>query len=401
MDWMIRMPWIMKITRYAFLLILLFGIGCTVDTYSPGATTDQPGENKTSTVELIQTPVNSAVSTTGPPTESSQNSTISSELNPLTGLPGGQPGILDRRPILIKVENLPRLHRPQWGMSNADQVYEYYTEEGTTRFASIFYGQNSSMVGPIRSARYFDIQLIQMYKAVFVFGSAYPKLLEDLQKQNFSNRLIIEQPNSCPALCRFDPDGQNLLIANIIELENTVKNYGIDNVRQNLGGMAFSTLSQPGGQIAEKVYLRFSGAIYNRWDFDSSTGKYYRFEETQNDVNRDNEVYAALTDRLTGQQISAENIAVLFTEYVALMKPGESEVYDIPLTGSGIAYVIRDGALFKVFWHRDKPTDLVSFTFEDGTPFGFKPGQTWFEILGKYSYMYQDGKGWRFEFVVP
>src|ERR1035437_7075608 len=62
-------------------------------------------------------------------------------VDPLTGLKVANPALLQRRPMLIKVSNLPRSVRPQWGLSFADIVFEYYTEEGSTRFAAIFYGQ--------------------------------------------------------------------------------------------------------------------------------------------------------------------------------------------------------------------------------------------------------------------
>ncbi len=56
-------------------------------------------------------------------------------------------------------------------------MYEYYTEQGGTPFAVVFYGNNSETVGPIRSARFFDFNVIRMYKASFIFGYAYADLL--------------------------------------------------------------------------------------------------------------------------------------------------------------------------------------------------------------------------------
>lgn len=80
-------------------------------------------------------------------------SNFPADVDPLTGLKVGDPSILERRPLIIKVSNLPRGIRPQWGLSLADNVYEYYTEEGTTRFAAVFYGQDASMAWWDRSAR--------------------------------------------------------------------------------------------------------------------------------------------------------------------------------------------------------------------------------------------------------
>jgi hypothetical protein len=67
--------------------------------------------------------------------------------------------MLNRRPIVIKVENIPRQDRPQWGLTLADIVFEYYTEQGGTRFAAVYYGQEAEKVGPIRSARFFDFNV--------------------------------------------------------------------------------------------------------------------------------------------------------------------------------------------------------------------------------------------------
>jgi len=93
-------------------------------------------------------------------------------INPLTGLPVNDSTILNRRPVAVKISNYPRETRPQWGLSEADHVFEYYHEGGLTRFHAIFYGTDVEEAGPIRSARFADEDLIRAYKSVFAFGSA-------------------------------------------------------------------------------------------------------------------------------------------------------------------------------------------------------------------------------------
>jgi hypothetical protein len=75
------------------------------------------------------------------------------DVDPLTGLPGDDLRLFQRRPIVIKVTNFPRSVRPQWGLSQADQVFEYYIGDEMSRFIGIFYGKDASRVGPVRSAR--------------------------------------------------------------------------------------------------------------------------------------------------------------------------------------------------------------------------------------------------------
>lgn len=334
-------------------------------------------------------------------------------VDPLTGLEVKDPTLLARRPIVIKVENIPRAHRPQWGLSLADLVYEYYTEFGATRFAAIFYGNDSERVGPIRSGRFVDSQIVEMYKAVFVYGSAYPPVQSRFFSSNFASRLILETTQSCPALCRYDPNGQNLLVANTIAMKDYLVTREVDNTPQNQDGMFFKQEPPSGGEAASQVYLRYSGEVYNRWDYNPITGAYLRFADKEDDVNRNNEVYEQLSDRLTGLPVSAQNVVTICVPHQYFVKNESGEVLDILLDpaapsfascdgqvykgGMGPAYIARDGKMFKATWVRAAPSSILTLINPDGTPFAFKPGQTWFEIIGASSRVEPKGDGtWRF-----
>ena len=145
-----------------------------------------------------------------------------------------------------------------------------------------------------------------------------------------------------------------------------------------------------------QVYVRYSGVIYNRWDYDPSTNKYLRFSDTADDFNNNNEQYAQVTDRLTGQPLAFDNLVVLYVSH-ELYSPG---IYDIQLNGSGAGYAFRDGQAYQVNWQRNNGS-VVSLTNPDGTPFPFKPGTTWFEVIGMNSTLKQTGESWRFTHVMP
>ena len=87
-------------------------------------------------------------------------SNFPSNINPLTGLSVKDTRTLNRRPISIKVSNYPRSIRPQWGLSQADQIFEYYHEAGLTRFNAIFYSNDVDRIGPIRSGRFSDVDIV-------------------------------------------------------------------------------------------------------------------------------------------------------------------------------------------------------------------------------------------------
>jgi Protein of unknown function (DUF3048) N-terminal domain/Protein of unknown function (DUF3048) C-terminal domain len=378
-----------------------------VPTLAVAASTSTPRASKTPTLTptatmVPETPTPTASPTPAYPPEGRGPDNFAANVDPLTGLEVKDPSLLDRRPIVIKVENLPREHRPQWGLSMADLIYEYYTEEGSTRFAAVYYGSDAERVAPIRSGRFFDSNVVQMYKAVFVYGSAYPDVQNRFFNSDFAGRLILEiGTKSCPSLCRYDPNGLNLLASNTAALKDYLKTRKVDNSRQNQDGMFFKLEPPAGGETADKVFVRYSGAIYNRWDYDAATGRYLRFSDKQNDLNRNNEVYEQLTDRLTGQPIAADNVVTLCAPHQYYVKTAESEVIDIIMDnrvasytgcdgqtykgGSGPAYVARDGKIYKVTWQRSSKSSVLTLVNPDGSPFPFKPGQTWFEVIGASS----------------
>lgn len=371
----------------------------------------------TQTPRVVDTPTPAATPTLPYPPEGRGPDNFAAGVNPLTGLQVENPGLLERRPMVIKVENIPREHRPQWGLSLADIVYEYYTEFGATRFAAVFYGQDAEMVGPIRSGRFFDSNVVQMYKAMLVYGSAYPDVNNRFFRSDFANRLVLETENSCPGLCRYDPNGQNLLVADTASLQTYLQQRPVENTRQNLDGMFFQLDAPDGGDTAAQVFVRYSGAIYNRWDYDTASGRYLRFSDAENDVNRQNEVYNQLTDRLTNQPIAADNVVMLCVPHSYYVRRADSEVLDIIMDASrvasyvacdgktypgsaGPAYIARDGRLYATTWQRANAASVLTLVNEDGSLFPFKPGQTWFEVLGASTRVEQQGEAWRFNHIM-
>jgi hypothetical protein len=355
----------------------------------------------TASPTITLTPTPTFTPTPAYPPEGYGPSNFPENINPLTGLEVEDISHLNRRPVLVKVSNLPRVVRPQWGLSLADIVYEYYTEEGTTRFAAVFYGNDAEKVGSVRSARFFDAHLIRMYNAIFAFGSADYRVRYRLYNSEFANRLMLEWTAVCPAMCREAPGGHDFLFANTKELTAYAEKIGVeDHSRQPLDGMLFQ-MQPPGGAMgaASNVYTWYSSVIYNRWDYDPAQGHYVRFSDTENATTEAEEQYAQLTDALTGDPITADTLVVLFTPhpYYSLTP----EIVDISLEGSGVAYVFRDGNAYQVLWKRASAYTPLTLVYEDGRPFPFKPGTTWFEVMGQTSEARQEGTKWYFKQHFP
>ena len=80
----------------------------------------------------------------------------------------------------------------------------------------------------------------------------------------------------------------------------------------------------------------------------------------------------------------------------------DDEVYHIDLTGSGEAYVFRDGVGIVARWSRaniDQPLSLTDAT--NGAAISLRPGITFYQVIGANSYVDQDAGEWNFHHTTP
>jgi len=324
--------------------------------------------------------------------------------NPLTGLPVADPSLLERRPMVIKVANSPDYVRPQSGLSLADVVYEYYIEWGDTRFIAVMYGNDSTMVGPVRSGRYFDEHVARMYNAFLMFKYADPREYSYLKNSTLNEFLVVPGNGPCPPYV-FGPekrDDYNNFFFNTSKWANCAARMGLDNSKQTLRNGFFTEQVAESDLTATRIFSFYSKYSYNYWNYDPATHKYFRYQEANDIVGKKTEAYAPLSDAQTGLPVTAENVVVLFVPYTfANQYEAHDEVYHIDLLDSGNAYVFRDGFAFPALWNRTDENQPLLLTTLTGNPIYLRPGRTFYQVMGVKSTYTQDGADWRFVFNTP
>jgi hypothetical protein len=333
--------------------------------------------------------------------------TVTGGVNPLTGLPPADPSLLQRRPMAIKVANYPRYMRPQSGLTLADQVFEYYIEDGLTRFVAIFYGNDSEWVGPVRSGRYFDEHMQRMYHAFLVFKFADPRELGYFHNSDFADLLLTPTNGSCPPF-HF-----------LVEREDTVEPYnnsyfnttlmadcaargGKDNSPQVIRDGLFSDAPPAAGLAGVKISTFYSVDSYHYWLYSPQDQQYYRYQENADTRDGKEGSYEPLVDRVTSQHVHAANVVVLFA-YHSFANPydEEDEVFKIDLASSGEAYVFRDGVGVPARWYRTNADQPLYLATLDGAPIYLRPGITFYEVVGSRSFVDQAGGAWDFRHDPP
>lgn len=323
-------------------------------------------------------------------------------VNPLTGLSVGDPALLERRPMAIKVTNFPRSVRPQYGLTLADHVYEYYLENFITRFIGVFYGNDASRVGPVRSGRFFDEHIARMYKAIFVFAYADDRVVDPWSESDLRNLLVVEREDNCPPLCRIGSKyDYNTLFADTAGVSQYVRERGTVNDRQNLDGLRFESNPPFTSQAGEKISIQYSFVSYNRWEYDPTARRYLRYQEAE-DESGGQVQYEPLTDSLTGQPIAADNLVVLLIPHEYYIHTNTTEMVMMDFLGQGNAYAFRDGKVYPVVWQRETVESLVTLIMSNGKPYPLKPGNIWYQIIGQSSVINQSGAGeLQFNFAIP
>jgi len=326
------------------------------------------------------------------------------EINPLTGLPVSDPTRLHRRPLAIKVANYPRYVRPQSGLSLADAVFEYYIEDLLTRFIAIFYGNDAEQVGPVRSGRYFDEHVARMYQAFYVFKYADPREYVYFIRGDFAKYVVVPGFGPCPP---FLAGKKRIESYNNVYFDTTrwgacAAQQGLDDSRPSLRGGFFRSEAADGGFVVQRIFTYYSVDDYNYWEYDPASGRYLRYQEANDRREGRPASYAPLMDGLTGRQVAADNVVVLFVSHTFANEfEQEDEVYHINLVDSGYAFVFRDGLAFPSRWQRTDIDQPLLFTTLEGVPIYFKPGSTFYQVLGETSRGWSDGADWHFEFRTP
>jgi len=339
-------------------------------------------------------PLPTALPTVTPlPTPDPLVSTFPPDVNPLTGEKVADPQALNRRPLAIKVSNYPPEVRPQRGLSEADLVFEHLLE-GVTRLTAVFYSQMPELVGSVRSARYLDIEIVQMYKSFFAYSGSSGGIRLKVQSAPWFNRVLSpdfgvpESGNPFVRIPQASKYYEHTLFAKPALLYQWAQGHKMDNSRQELKGLVFSDAPIGPSKLAYTVTIPYAWRSPNpseivRWYYHSASGRYLRSVDGVAQVDANNH-----------QPISAANVILVYAHHVTDCTIQENEVgvdpdcrlpgqfsIQIQIWGSGPAQIVRDGKVQTGRWVRVKPEDVLPFVGDDGKPLPLKRGNSWIQVL--------------------
>jgi hypothetical protein len=300
-------------------------------------------------------------SATPPTTTSTTTTTVPVPNAPLTGLPDPSGTALTRPALTIKVENTPEA-LPQWGINEADVVYEEIVNGGITRLAAIFNSQAPTKVGPVRSVRPTDTQVVWPLGGIFAYSGGAPYAVTSIETVPRLN--LVNETQAGTAMFR-----DNALEAphNLFAIAPLLFAFkGTPTPPPALFQYRTSTQKVVGPKVARFI-VPFPSIYPVTWTWDTTT------------LSWDRTLFGMADVTGTGQRESPQNVVVMYVNYVNGI--GTENSY-ADLQGSGTADIFTDGREITGSWSRGSSmADVIQYDDAAGNPILLTPGQTWVEIL--------------------
>jgi hypothetical protein len=293
------------------------------------------------------------------------DTTLEGDEGPSLGLdPSGSGEGLGSAYVSVKVDNAPGA-RPQVGLAGVPLLVEYPAEGGITRFVAVVTREATGDLGPVRSLRPVDADLLPTLAPYVVSSGGQPFVLQDVAAT-----------------------GINMIDLQLFELFTTGDNPDpvsnlyllLDQLFLTVGespplGEGFPAGSFPGGAGAEAVTLPFDSVSY-------------RFEDEAY-LRYDGDSRHEVLDAIGGNPVplAHDALAVLF---VAERSAGYTDSNDVPVAtfdviGLGDLLVFHQGQVVEGTWLRGAQEDGYRFFDSAGAPFGLPAGRIYVALVPRGS----------------
>ena len=299
-------------------------------------------------------------------------------LHSFTGLEG-----VDGPVLAVKIDDTRPAH-PQIGLEFADVVYIEQVEGGLTRLAAIFSSTIPTRIGPVRSARISDIEILEQYgKVIFAYSGAQKKMRPVIAAANLHD---LGAERNSPTIyttdsTRIQPYAM-VLRADLIMQQAIDKS--LDVAVSKKMGWNFGDAPEDGIATTD-VHISWPASSYDAHWSESEKRWLLDFAGQPN--------FADSGKRLGPQTLVIQLVSITDSIY------GDKFGGVTPLSrtvGTGKGFILRDGQSFEAIWNRTSETDGTTWTTTTGEEIRFAPGQIWVALTDtepQFTRAAQDAEG--------
>lgn len=278
---------------------------------------------------------------------------------PLTGV-ATEDAMLERSVMAVKIDNNPAAF-PHTGLERADVVYEEVVEGGLTRLVPLFHSDLPDVIGPVRSGRLVDVDLLSPYHPILVYAGARAEVSAALRSSGSLG--LVSDSGKAPFFrdaSRSAPHDLYFDAPDVLELGSTRSE-----VEPVSSAFLFGDMPDDGAALAE-LDVAMTYWQTTSWEWDTEASVYRR--STRGDPYE-----------VAGEgRVGAANVVVVLTSVTQLR--GGEQYMSTDLIGEGDAVLLRDGRRHDIQWRKADTESHMEFVFADGTPVPFAVGPTWIHL---------------------
>lgn len=276
----------------------------------------------------------------------------------------------DRPALVVKIDNAPPAD-PQSGLNEADVVIEEIVEYGITRFAAVYHSQGANPVGPIRSARTQDVDMLgALNQPLFAWSGGNPGVTKAIEDSDLVNLSSQTTPGYFRTSDRTSPH-------NLYANTDALWLHAAPDAPAPGGLVRYL---DPGESLGRGLDMRLAsgaemrvGSLFVRWEWSPETRTYGRLQS------------GSVHDTTTGP-VTTQNLVLLKMAYQP--SPVDARSPEAQTIGEGPAVVLGGGKLIEGHWVREERTDMF-FLFQgvgpEAKPIKLPPGRTFIELLDRTS----------------
>ena len=268
-----------------------------------------------------------------------------------------------RPALIVKIDNVVAA-RPQAGIAQADIVYVEEVEGGLTRLAAVFHSQTPTEVGPVRSMRTGDFDLLSQFNSPLFSNSGGNRTAVQLLRQ--STLVDIGAGSRNDLYYRTSRPAPHNLFTNPANLWAIGQG---DDYPTGLPSPIFEfrnadDLFHPDAEAANGVDIDYGKTtVAYSWN---TTG-WERSQDGNPTVDAD------------GTRIAPTTVIIQITNYT--VSPADERSPHAITTGRGDAWILSDGQVLRAAWRRVAKTDQIEYVdATTGNIIRILPGQTWIEM---------------------
>ncbi|MGW7238383.1 DUF3048 domain-containing protein [Streptomyces sp. NPDC054804] len=261
--------------------------------------------------------------------------------------------------LAVKIDNVAAA-RPQTGLDSADVVYAEQVEGGLSRLMAVYATKLPEVIGPVRSARESDLELLRQFdRPTLAFSGAQRKLLPLIDRAPLRPKTP-EAASDAYYRGSDKPAPHNLYLRPPKLLAG-----GAPGEAALTTGFRYGPAPAGGTATATRA-VRYPAA---RFTFTWSAAEKRWLVSMDGTPAR----------TTAGKRVAAATVVV---QHVRVRTSAFHDVLGnyTPFTetvGTGKAEVLRDGRSFETTWTRREAGDGTTFTGADGSPVDFAEGQVW------------------------